>query len=257
MRFFFLLSATTAHLIGTNHKTGTGVGWKIGNWFRIPVDVHFSGLRHNDNGTTLLLTRNPIDMVVSAYKWHINTDAGKAEGKWLTDPMSVMAGRKNQGQNAVYNDAQFIGMFDLPFVFENESYNGYLRRISLEDGLKAEMVRSLVRDVPYLMSSLEREFMEDDTFVQDIDEATVEDWATVGWLLGESIEDADSLPLLLDQAGRMHSGGGLNRRELLKSKVRALDKEWFRDVYHHLEADYITMYMNSRMGLDHHHHIEN
>lgn len=254
---FFLLSVATSHLIGTNHKTGTGVGWKIGNWFRIPVDVHFTGLKHNDNGTTILLTRNPIDMVVSAYKWHSNSESGNAEGKWLTDAMSVVAGHKNQGQNAVYSDAQFIRMYDLPFVFYDESYNDYLRRISLEDGLKAEMVRCLVRDVPYLMNSLEEEFLEDDTFIQDIDHATIEDWETVGWLLGENIDNVNKLPLMLHNVGRMHSGGDLNRRELLKIKVRAIDKEWFSGVYDNLEAEYTSMYRDSRMGLDHEHHVQN
>ena len=43
MLLLLIITPTFGHLIATNHKTGTGVGWKLSDYFDEPIDVHYHG----------------------------------------------------------------------------------------------------------------------------------------------------------------------------------------------------------------------
>ena len=45
MLLLLTINPTFGHLIATNHKTGTGVGWKLSDYFDEPIDVHYHGYK--------------------------------------------------------------------------------------------------------------------------------------------------------------------------------------------------------------------
>ena len=68
MMLLLIITPTFGHLIATNHKTGTGVGWKLSDYFDEPIDVHYHGYTNPRFINTVLFVLSPIMQIVSAYQ---------------------------------------------------------------------------------------------------------------------------------------------------------------------------------------------
>ena len=145
----------------------------------------------------------------------------------------------NQGANAVYNDIHFFNLYDLPIALDGESYHEYLQRVAPVDGLRAEMVRSMVRDTPYTMNSLLTEEFEEHTLVIDIDSMDGGDVEDIVDALGGGNGDQGAVLDAINSSGRMHSGQGADNRTELCEMVRMIDSRWFRNSFVSLEEIYI------------------
>ena len=153
--------------------------------------------------------------------------------------MRAVMNHNNQGANAVYNDIHFFNLYDLPIALDGESYHEYLQRVAPVDGLRAEMVRSMVRDTPYTMNSLLTEEFEEHTLVIDIDSMDGGDVEDIVDALGSGNGDQGAVLDAINSSGRMHSGQGADNRTELCEMVRMIDSRRFRNSFVSLEEIYI------------------
>eukprot|EP00854_Cymbomonas_tetramitiformis_P025444 gene25444-31075_t len=154
----------------TNHKTGTALAHAIAKEspFFVTSDIHWAGSmpapRHQQREQFVVnFIRDPFHLVLSAYEYH-KGDQSKPE-EWTNVAMRI-DNHYNfggwQGTNAVVREANlYPTIFDeqdgskpaLSPILARESYRDYLRRIPLKQGLLAEIVRSLQRDLPFVLES--------------------------------------------------------------------------------------------------------
>jgi len=156
----------TGRHVSANHKTGTilseclvrvlahaGVQLNVS-------DAHTWGLGalSSPDALHVNLVRNPFVLVHSGYSYHRNNLKAEA---WTGVPFNRMAPRYTDHATESYNGFR-QGAFDARMAFhtcsdaivaENATYRLALNTLPLEDGLVLESLRSLHRDVPYMVSS--------------------------------------------------------------------------------------------------------
>jgi len=139
-------------IIGSNHKTGSAVSGYTQDALlkakcaRIqPILIHQVAEDIQNSTKYIIFTRNPFHMIVSGYLYH-----RRASEIWTKQSIPVTPIK--QGHHLLHTDAFF---HNITPPKSTESYANYLKRLSIRDGIMAEIIRCQFREFPHLQKNAE------------------------------------------------------------------------------------------------------
>jgi len=140
--------------IEANHKTGTYLAACLARVVKNNVQLHSMHTSGNyvAGKRYLVLTRDPFVLVDSAYRYH-----KRGVEAWTKPRQPGNRNHTSQGHAEAFRDYSRLREACAPTLpaLEDESYAAALARLPLEAGLVLEALRSLHRDVPYVVASAE------------------------------------------------------------------------------------------------------
>lgn len=143
----------------SNHKTGTVLASCLRKHLRDLLGVRVDCLsKHATGGFSpdayqVNFVRDPFRLVLSAYRYHQNTSEQWSLTGFQNMRRDLPSLGHWQGAREAYNVWSRWCNVTRAAVSETASYSSALRSLPFDDGVLFESLRSLYRDVPYVLSS--------------------------------------------------------------------------------------------------------
>eukprot|EP00041_Stephanoeca_diplocostata_P009612 m.149407 g.149407 ORF g.149407 m.149407 type:complete len:431 (+) comp17814_c0_seq14:131-1423(+) len=135
-------------IMASFHKSGTMASGELAKILNASHNFYYGGFAKPYSSPTVVFTRNPFDLILSGYEYHKKCSEhtygaifGSREEVLIHEARVSGNPRKSHGLRQVALSAHKVFPHIDPIKLTEESYCGYLQRLSFQEGIAIEMYR--------------------------------------------------------------------------------------------------------------------